>query len=336
MASRTQVALATTLLLGCEGVFGPANHELSECWPGCADASVDPKDAEPSAPDAGDGGAHADAAELALEPLEAAAITPHSITWRWDPGAFSGLRVEGYRVRYGALDEVQRGGGISWTSEDDPNLGYGTSPFGPGVVDRTTVTGLLPGHAYVARLDGLASGRDPVAVAEGDGETIPVGLDELVIFREELPAGAALDVFHSPELSDRAHTGVRSLWLEGHGESAPRVFELELPIREIPEARWARAYLELAIGAQVEARPVALPFVHLMLEGHLGRWSHRYVVAPAVEWQLVEVPLVAFARDGDLVALSPASFGEVLRGFGLAANWPVGARVYVDDVVLRF
>jgi hypothetical protein len=311
---RFDVVLLLCGLGGCTGSpFSPAERELVDDWTA--------------------GGTLTELTELYA--------TPHSATVAWDATSLD-PNLNGYMLWYGTSEAVvQSGGGEVWDVEADMNLGWRSSPYGPGLVQRTTLTGLAPGTAYFIELWArYRDGRSEV-VAEGQVSTPLEPSQTLMLFTET--EGVILSGFESnPEAANRTHSGSRALWLWTRETSNPVngiLGGLDVSTGPIAGDRWNGAYFEafLALGEESDAG-YPVPYVEVQLTRADGpAYEYVYpayaVLANTSGWQRIQIPLAAIlTADGTSLAIDrPAS----LSGFLIGARWPLGRILYVDDVVIR-
>ncbi len=269
-------------------------------------------------------------------------ITPRSITWRWDAGAL-GDDVNGYVVWYGSNphDVVTRGGSAdSWNVEDDANLGWRYSPYGAGLVERTTVTGLLPDTTYYVQLWAWFVGSDAQVVAEGTATTATEGQERIAIFDDTEPPGAWRIDFEDPSTATQAYTGASALWLAAQGVWINgRLGGMSIDLSALTDDAWQRAYLEFYVRMQAsDATSAPMPYAEVRLDNATTSFVYglpNYVTLPnRTAWHRVQLPLVAF-KDED-TALSPASFGDTLTTFSLGGAWPEGFTLFVDDIAVVY
>jgi hypothetical protein len=182
--------------------------------------------------------------EGVVQRLGAPFATPNAIVWSWDAAAL-GTSVDGYLLWYGTDErevENQTGDARPWDVDDDPNLGWGVSPFGPNLVQQTIVSDLMPETTYFARLWARFDNGDSRVVAMGSAATAVTAPPRIPIFDETLGAGWVMYGFE-PTLSADAHEGSGALWATGTGAWLNTTVT-ELQIAVDPAADWTKAYLE--------------------------------------------------------------------------------------------
>lgn len=272
--------------------------ELSRCWPDCGGTTT---------ADAGD-----TEDDLGLS-LVIDWVTPHSVALAWPNAAPSD--VERYELTIG---------GVTWDRTWDPQLAArGTT--------QTTVLGLSPGANQEALLRGIRSGGGSVIIARGNFDTPPEPGGAVVLYAEgEAPPRTGF-LLNGPPTT---HAGTGALWFDadavGQGD-APSLTGLSTNVAGLIAAR-DRAYLELWIRVLPDGRGV-VPLTTRLVAGGLGYDCDRALAPTQPGWHRVQVPLRVHQREGgndlDLSATS-------VTGFALAATWPAGSTIVIDDLQLRY
>lgn len=268
--------------------------------------------------------------------LTAGFVTPHAINWTWDAEAL-GNDVCGYTVRFDTdADALQLGAGDIWGVDDDPNLGWRISPFGPNLVHSTTVAALQPNTTYYAVLIAHRTSGSATIVAIGNAQTAAVGQNSVAIFNETLPVGTRQ--WFSDELSDHAHTGAAALTFNGDGAwTSARLRDMALDISAIPEAAWAHAYLEIYVDMSIlHERAYPLHFIFLGLTNSAGdSFGFEYATTPnETGWHRLQVPLSALTNDGS--AMTRTTFGATVTEFTFACESPPYRDVFLDDIAIWY
>lgn len=282
---------------------------------------------------------------LALE----ATPTPESITWRWDAAALP-ADVAGYML-WLAPSRAQLESGVArvWGADDDANLAWRISPFGPNLVARTTVRGLSPTTAYSAWLWTWDEQGESRVVAEGTGTTAAAATQAVAIFQETEHTGPGVwfDT-EDPTTAARSHTGSAALWIDTCAEVAGactrggwinmQLGGLSLDLSALTADERSRAFVEayLSVVPRV-ATPAPIHYLELSLGTGAGVYFHApyATLVATTSWQQVQVPFSQFLDDQEAAA-SVAFASEPLDGVLVGAVWGADADVYVDDVVLRY
>jgi hypothetical protein len=319
---------------GCRMGLEAVDRELSACWPDCPSDGGDGGDGDGSSTDGAD--------EMAgLQDLVLEFRTSKAVTWNWDARAL-GDSVNGYMIWFGTdQDEVRAGKGRVWDVDDDPNLGWRESPFGPGRVYRTTVSGLERATGYYFLLWARHQDGVSLPVAEGSATTLAARSQAVEIFTETMPPG-----WHSgyeDTLSDVAHEGTKSLWYKGAGEWVNATLDdMFIDLKALESVSWDDAFLELyvqMIGEDDQVRPIYYVELYLGAPGEepFVYGAPRYATLPnRPGWHLIQVALRAFIRYSDGRYMEPGKFGTTLNRFVLSFEVPRKTTVYVDDISIRY
>ncbi len=287
-----------------------------------------------------------------LFPLGSLAVefaTPESISWSWDAAAL-GPDVHGYVLWYGTEEaevRLQRGGASAWDVSDDPNLGWGESPFGPGIVRGTTVTGLAPNTLYHAELWAHFESGTSARVAAGSGRTGVAPANRLAIFDDTFPVSSWQQcVVVGPSVQDASNAVMIKDAITDPGCTDDwvnlKIGTMRFDVSGLSDRQWREAYLEARIDVRTDSgEPVPIYYLEAQVQdeavGRIFGFSlPRYVALPARSgWHTVQIPL-GLMRDDQGQPPSAATFGSSFDWLQIGADWGVALAVEVDTVALVY
>jgi hypothetical protein len=283
-------------------------------------------------------------AAVQVSQLVAGWSTPTTIRWEWKvSGPAAALRDYTLVVGPTEADVLKRASTtITWTAKENPELGYHTIPDTVDLVLATTTDGHLPATRTCAQLVATDTDGRASATAVACGQTTAATTHEAVVFSEADTAGYSIPATFVYSDSG-AYLGTHCYRFDSKCTGGAKVcFEnlrrqaFKVPLAIDSSAFATTAFYEVAVACSGDHSLWSQ--ARLMFSDGTKTTLYVYNVLTIRcdgKYRLWQIPLRVFHDSSKPLSASELTTHWLFE-FTVGGNWSDGARVYVDEVRIRW